>query len=87
MLIISPMVSQDSKPIHILKELNEDFPLKKTPHKNMQMEVNDVIFKMANFAQFCPKTGQISRMVHAIMTNYTIIFILKSRSIQWYNSF
>ena len=31
---------------------NEDFTLKQTPHKNMQMEVNDVIFKMADFAQF-----------------------------------
>ena len=48
-------VSQDSKPIHISRVRNEDFTLKQTPHKNMQMEVNDVIFKMADFANFALK--------------------------------
>ena len=83
MLIISSTVCQGSKPIHIGKIHNEDFTLKKTLHKNMQMEGNDVIFKMADLALFRPKNAKISRMIHPIMTTYTIFFILKSRYIRW----
>ena len=41
--------SKGSEPIHIWKLHNEDLTLKKTAFKNMQMEANDVIFKMADF--------------------------------------
>ena len=41
--------SKRSEPIHIWKLHNEDLTLKKTAFKNMQMEANDVIFKMADF--------------------------------------
>ena len=79
--------SECIKPIHIQKVLNEDLTLKKTVFKNMQMEASDVMSKMAEFAQFCPKNAKISRMVHPILTKCTMFFILKSRSIRWLNSF
>ena len=70
--------SNCNKPIHIRKVLNGVFTIKQTALKNMQPEANDVISKMAEFALFWPKNAKISRMVHPIMTNYTIIFIPKS---------
>ena len=41
--------SKGSKPIHFWKLDNEEVTLKKIAFKNMQMEANDVIFKMADF--------------------------------------
>ena len=51
--------SNDSKPIHILKVLVEDYQLKKTALKNIQVEANDVILKMAEFATFTTKMQKI----------------------------
>ena len=47
-------------PTHFLKVLNEDFPIKKTVFKNIQVEKNDVISNMADFAIFWPKNANIS---------------------------
>jgi hypothetical protein len=52
----------------------------KTKFENILPEVNDVITKMADIATVWPNNAEISRMVHPIMTNCTIIFILKSWS-------
>ena len=41
-----------NKPIYFLKILIEDYQVKKTALKNIQVEGNDVIFKMAEFASF-----------------------------------
>ena len=40
------------KPTHFLKVLNEDFTIKQTVFKNIQVEKNDVISNMADFAIF-----------------------------------
>ena len=40
------------KPTHFLKVVNEDFPIKQTVFKYIQVEKNDVISKMVNFAIF-----------------------------------
>ena len=78
--------SDGNKPTHIWKVLNEELTLKSTAFKNMQLEANEVISKMADFALFRHKTANISRFVHPIMINHTIFFILKSCSFRWYHS-
>ena len=45
-------MSDGSKPIHVLKVLDEDSTLKQTVFKYIQVEKNDVISKMADFAIF-----------------------------------
>ena len=45
-------MSDSIKPIHFLKVLNEDFPIKQTVFKYIQVEKNDVMSKMADFAIF-----------------------------------
>ena len=40
--------------------------------KNIQMETNDVIFKMAEFATFINKIQKISRTAYSIVTIHTI---------------
>ena len=45
-------MSDSIKSIHFLKVLNEDFTIKKTVFKNIQVEKNDVISNMADFAIF-----------------------------------
>ena len=52
-------MSDSIKPIHFLKVLNEYFPIKKTVFKNIQVDKNDVISKMADFAIFWPKNANI----------------------------
>ena len=73
--------SNDNKPIHILKVFVEDYQLKETALKNIHVEVNDVIFKMAEFATFTTKMQKIARTAYSILTIHTIFFNLKSRSI------
>ena len=48
------------KPIHFLKVLNENLQVKKTLFKNIHVEKNDVISKMADFAIFGLKKANIS---------------------------
>ena len=74
-------MSDDSIFIHILKVLVEDYQLKETALKNIQIETSDVIFKMAEFATFTTKMQKIARMAYSILTIHTIFFNLKSRSI------
>ena len=45
-------MSDDIKPIHFWKVLNEDITLKQTVFKYIQVEKNDVISKMADFPYF-----------------------------------
>ena len=45
-------MSDSIKPAHFFKVLNKDFTIKKTVFKNIQVEKNDVISKMADFAIF-----------------------------------
>ena len=45
-------MSDSIKPAHFLKVLNKDFTIKKTVFKNIQVEKNDVILKMADFPIF-----------------------------------
>ena len=46
-------MSADSiKPIHCLKVLNEDFAIKQTVFKYIQVEKNDAMSNMADFAIF-----------------------------------
>jgi len=45
-------MSDSIKTIHFLKVLNEDFSIKQTVFKYIQVEKNDVISKMADFAIF-----------------------------------
>ena len=70
------------KPMHFLKVLNEDFTIKQTVFKYIQVEKNDVISKMADFARFWPKNANISWTIYPIMINHTIFFILNSGSIR-----
>ena len=51
--------SNDNKPIHILKVLIDDYQLKETALRNIQVQANDVIFKMAEFATFTTKMQKI----------------------------
>ena len=53
-------MSDDINPIHFWKVLNEDITLNQTVFKYIQVEKNDVISKMADFAIFCPKKANIS---------------------------
>ena len=53
-------MSDSIKPAHFLKVLNDDITIKKTVFKNIQVEKNDVISKMADFAIFGPKNANIS---------------------------
>ena len=80
-------MSDDSIFIHILKVLVEDYQLKETALKNIQVEADDVIFKMAEFATFTTKMQKIARTAYSILTIYTIFFNLKSRSIRWCHPF
>ena len=75
-------ISDSIKPIHFLKVLNEDFTIKQTVFKYIQVEKNDVISKMADFAIFWPKNANISWTIYPIMINHTIFFILNSGSIR-----
>ena len=52
-------MSDGIKPTHFLKILNEDFTVKKTIFKNIQVDKNDVISKMVDFAVFWPKNANI----------------------------
>ena len=45
-------MSDSIKPIHFKKVIDEDFTLKQTVFKYFQVEKNDVISKMADFAKF-----------------------------------
>ena len=53
-------MSDSLKPIHFLKVLNENFQIKKNVFKNIHVEKNDVISKMADFATFGLKKANIS---------------------------
>ena len=53
-------MSDSIKTIHFYKVLNEDFQIKKTVFKNMHVEKNDVMLKMADFAIFGLKKANIS---------------------------
>ena len=53
-------ISDSIKPVHILKVLNDDITIKKAVFKSIQVEKNDVISKMADFAIFRPKIANIS---------------------------
>ena len=52
MLVTQQYKYDDSILIYFLKILVEDYQVKKTALKNIQVEGNDVIFKMAEFATF-----------------------------------
>lgn len=73
--------------IYIWKVHNEYITLEETAFKADQKETNEVISKMADFDVFWHKNGEISRTACPIKTNNSIIFICKSRSIQWFNLF
>ena len=52
-------MSNSIKPIHFFK-VHEGFQIKKTVFKNIHVEKNDVISKMADFAIFGLKKANIS---------------------------
>ena len=60
--------------MHIWKVLIDDYQLKKTRLKNIEVEANDVIFKMAEFSKFTAKKQKISRTAYPILTIYTFFF-------------
>ena len=45
-------MSDSIKPAHFFKVLNKDFTIKKIVFKNIHVEKNDVILKMADFPIF-----------------------------------
>ena len=63
-------MSDSIKPIHIYKSTK--WELSDTVFKNITVEKNDVISKMADFAIFGLKKANISWTIHPIMTNHTI---------------
>ena len=55
------------------------YQLKETALKNIHVQANDFILKMAEITIFTTKIEKISRTADPILTNDTIFFILKSR--------